>query len=79
MCSIWEALIAASIDSSAFNSHMPPVATYPFSAEVTEMPGFVHISFHLLFCKAMLDDQTTMPKLTRRRCLPDESSQTKLH
>lgn len=77
MSSIWEALIALDVYSCAFNGHVSPVATRPVAAEVAEMPGFVHVSFHLLFCKVMLDDQSDDAKVDveivlARRVLPDE-------
>ena len=77
MCRNWEALIAANVYASAFNGHMPPVATCPITAEVAEMPRFIYKSFHLLLSKMMLDDQSDDTKVDgesvlARRVLPGE-------
>ena len=58
MRNAWEALVAAVVDSSAFNGHMPPIATSPVTAEVAEMPGFLHVPFHLFLCKLTFHDQS---------------------
>lgn len=74
-----EALVAADIGSSAFNGHMPPIATGPITAEVAEVPRFVHISFHLIFRNLTFDNQSDdaeidVELLFARRVFPSEAA-----
>ena len=68
----WEALVAAVIDSSAFNGHMSPIARGRVTAKVAEMPGFVYISLLLLLCNLASDDQSDDAKVDTEFLCPTQ-------